>query len=284
MLSPIEKVRVFQSELDDLERYLSKLSPESLVSPSACERWSVADVVAHMASAFESYTGSIIRGLRGDSSASPGRPDPGTWSTASSAERVLRAEEAAHRVVTYREYLGDRLLPTLHTAVDGFNQLLAGMGAQDWEKLCYHGRGEIPAQNLVTYAILEACLHKWDIQSKLEANAQLSSGGSRALIEHIEEFMHWAFVTRPEFTGPRRYRFRLTGEISLGKEVIIDCQAHLAGNDGRAVDAVFECNAESLLLLMCGRINFSDALAGGLLVIEGNDEMASAYSVWSQAI
>ena len=284
MLSPIERMRVFQLELDDLEHYLSKLSPESLISASACECWSVADVVAHMASAFESYTGSIIRGLRGDSSASPGRPDPSTWSTASSAERVLRAEEAAHRVIIYRESLGDCLLPTLHTVVDGFNKLLAGLGTQDWDKLCYHGRGEIPTQNLITYAILEACLHKWDIQSKLEANAQLSSGGSRALIEHIEEFMHWAFVIGPEFTGPRRYRFRLTGEISLGKEIIIDRQAHLAGNDGRAVDAVFECNAESFLLFMCGRINFSDALAGGLLVIEGNDEMASAYSDWGQAI
>ena len=284
MLSPIERMRIFQSELDELERYLSKLSPESLASPSACERWSVADVVAHMASAFENYTGSIIRGLQGDSSASHGRPDPGTWSTASSAERALRAEEAAHRVVTYRESLGDCLLPTLHAAVDGFSQLLVGMGTQDWDKLCYHGRGEIPAQNLITYAILEACLHKWDIQSKLEAKAQLSSGGSRALIEHIEEFMHWAFVIGPEFTGPRRYRFRLTGEISLGKEVIIDRHAHLADNDSWAVDAVFECTAESLLLLMCGRINFADALAGGLLVIEGNDEMARAYSDWGQAI
>ena len=81
MLSPIERVKVLQSELNDLERYLSGLPLESLASPSACERWNVADVVAHMASAFESYTGSIIRGLGGDTSPAQGRPDPSTWRT-----------------------------------------------------------------------------------------------------------------------------------------------------------------------------------------------------------
>lgn len=284
MLSPIERVKVLNSELESLKRYLSALSPESWASPSACERWTVSDVVAHMASAFENYTGSLTRGLQGDASPTPGRPQPSTWNTASATERTLRAEEAAQRVVDYREGLGDRLMPTLGTAIDGFIQLLASVGSRDWDKLCYHGRGEIPAQTLVTYAILEACLHKWDIQSKLEDEARLSADGLRALIEHIQEFMHWTFLMEPSFAESKRFRFRLTGAISDDKEVIIDGKAHLAGDDGRAVDAVFECDAESFLLLICGRIKFSEAISGGLLVPEGNRESASEYSHWFPAI
>ncbi len=124
MLSPIERVKVLHAELDDLEHYLSNLSPNSWASPSACERWTVADVVAHMASAFEFYTENLTRRLQGDSSPTPGRPDPITWNTASASERTLRAEEAAQRVITYRESLGERLLPALHVAIDGLHQLL----------------------------------------------------------------------------------------------------------------------------------------------------------------
>lgn len=281
MLSPIERVKVLQSELGNLERYLFTLPRESWASPSACDRWTVADVVAHMASAFTNYTGNIARGLQGDSS---GPLNPSNWNTASASERTLLAEAAAQRVVSYRQSLGDLLLPNLHVAIDGFNQLLDSMGAQDWDRLCYHGRGEIPAQRLVTYAILEACLHRWDIQSKLEDGAELSGEGLGALIEHMPEFMHWTFVTGPDFTEPRRYRFRLTGEVSLEKEIVFDGQAHLADNDGRPVNAVFQCDAGSFLLLMCGRINFSDAVARGLLVLEGNKEMTSVYRDWVQAI
>ncbi len=281
MLSPTERVKILQSELDDLEHYLSTLPPESWAIPSACEHWTVADVVAHLASAFKNYTGHVTRGLQGNTS---GGSNPSTWNTASASERTLLAEGAAQRVVASRESLGDRLLPTLRTAIDGFNQLLTSMDTQDWDKLCYHGRGVIPAQNLVTYAILEACLHKWDIQSKLEDGVELSGEGSRALIEHMQEFMHWTFVTGPDFIEPRRYRFRLTGEVSDEKDVVINGQARLADNDGRPVDAVFRCDGGSFLLLMCGRINFSDAVSDGLLVPEGNVGPASAFSDWSQAI
>jgi uncharacterized protein (TIGR03083 family) len=285
MASPSKRVKVLHSESENFKRYLSGLPPKAWARPSACERWTVADVIAHLSSALEMYTRNLTRGLEGDASPPPGRPAPHTWATALAAERTLRAEDAAQRVITYRESLGDHLLPTLHLAIDGFNQLLASLGAQDWDKRCYHPRGEIPAQNLVTYAILEVCLHQWDIQSKLEADAHLSAEGVRSLIEHIQEYMHWAFGIDADFAEPRRYRFQLTGAVSDEKDLVIDGQqARLASTDSPAVDAVFRCDAENFLLLMCGRIKFSDAVAGGLLVPEDSGELPGEFVRWSQAI
>jgi uncharacterized protein (TIGR03083 family) len=285
MVSPTQRVKVFRSEAEDLQRYLSGLSPDAWSRPSACERWMVADVVAHLASALESYTGNLTRGLAGDASPTPGRPGPSTWITASAAERTLRAEDAAQRIIAYRESLGDRLLPTLHAAIDEFNQLLNSLSAQDWDKLCYHPRAEIPAQNLVTYAVLEVCLHRWDIQSKLEGEAHLSAEGLRTLIEHLQEYMHWTFAIDSEIAKPRRYRFRLTGAVSDDKDVVIGGQqARLADVDSPEVDAVFRCDAENFLLLMCGRIKFSDALAGSLLEPEDGGGLPGEFSRWSQAI
>ena len=285
MASPTERVKVFRSEAEDLQRYLSGLSPDARSRPSACERWTVADVAAHLASALEMYTRNLTRGLAGDASPPPGRPAPGTWTTASAAERALRAEDAAQRTIDYRESLGDRLLPTLHAAIDEFNQLLNSLSAQDWNKLCYHPRAEIPAQNLITYAVLEVCLHHWDIQSKLEADAHLSAEGVQTLIEHLQEYMHWTFAIDSEIAKPRRYRFRLKGAVSDDKDVVIGGQqARLADAHNLEVDAVFRCDAENFLLLMCGRIKFSDAVVGGLLEPEDGGGLPVEFSRWSQAI
>jgi hypothetical protein len=204
---------------------------------------------------------------------------------ASAVERTRRAEEAAQRIINYRESLGDRLLPTLHLAIDGFNQLLAGLGPQDWAKLCYHSRGEIPVPTQVTYAILEICLHKWDIQSKLETGAHLSPEVVRTLVEHIEDYMHWAFAIESDPAKPRHYFFKLTGAVTGDQDIVFDGQrARLAGTDSLPVDDAFHCNAENFLLLMCGRIKFSEAVADGRLVPEGSGELTREFTRWSQAI
>jgi uncharacterized protein (TIGR03083 family) len=285
MSSPTQRVQVLQSEAEDLKTYLSGLSPEAWSQPSACDHWTVADVVAHIAGALESYTGNVKRGLQGDTSPAAGRQPPRFWKTASAEERAQRAEEAAQRVINYRESLGDQLLPTLHQNINGFNQLLDSLRAQDWDKLCYHGRGEIPIPTQVTYAILEVCLHRWDIQSKLEPGAHLSGEGLQYLLEHLEEYMHWAFIVGPDFAESRHYRFQLTGAVSDVKDIVIDGQqARLADPHGSSVDAVFRCDAEDFLLLVCGRTKFPEAVANGILVPEGDAEVPGEFTRWSQAI
>jgi uncharacterized protein (TIGR03083 family) len=285
MASPTQRVKVLHSESENLKRYLSGLPPEAWVRASACERWTVADVVAHLVSALEMYTRNLTRGLAGDSSPPPGRPAPSTWSTASAADRILRAEDAAQRIIAYRESRGDRLLPVLYASIDGFNQLLDSLGVQDWDKLCYHPRAEIPAQNLVTYAVLEVCLHQWDIQSKLEADAHLAAEGVRTLIEHLQEYLHWTFAIGSEVEQPRCYRFRLTGAVSDEKDLVIDGQqTRLAGSGDPSAVTAFKCDAENFLLLMCGRIKFSDAVAGGLLAPVDGGELPRELSRRSQAI
>jgi hypothetical protein len=177
------------------------------------------------------------------------------------------------------------LLPTLHGAIGAFNQLLDSLGPQDWDKLCYHGRGEIPIPTQVTYAILEVCLHRWDIQSKLEASAHLSAEGLGYLLEHLPEYIHWAFVVGPDLAESRRYRFRLTGAVSGEKDVIIDNQqARLANPDSPSVDAAFRCDAQDFLLLVCGRIKFSEAVASRILVPEGTGGLPRELTRWSPAI
>ena len=50
MDTPAERVKIAIAESERLKEYLSFLPPEAWNKPSACDRWKVRDVVAHLAS------------------------------------------------------------------------------------------------------------------------------------------------------------------------------------------------------------------------------------------
>ena len=72
MVTPQQRVNVLQAEVEAFKTYLSSLPAESWNQPSACEGWTVADVVAHL---MWTEIGQVVaRGLAGDSSPPEGAP------------------------------------------------------------------------------------------------------------------------------------------------------------------------------------------------------------------
>src|SRR4029450_2186007 len=64
MYSDADRAKIVQAEAKRLEHFLGALSPEDWQRPSACDRWHIADVVAHLTGMRVAYT--ITRGLQGD--------------------------------------------------------------------------------------------------------------------------------------------------------------------------------------------------------------------------
>jgi uncharacterized protein (TIGR03083 family) len=64
MDSDADRTHIVHAEAQRLEQYLSALSPEDWQQPSACDRWQVADVVAHLTNM--RLADVITRGLQGD--------------------------------------------------------------------------------------------------------------------------------------------------------------------------------------------------------------------------
>src|SRR6266487_6311403 len=116
-----DRVSVLQSESERIKQYLHALPPETLSRPSACTDWQVQDVIAHLVGVAEFYASSVSRGLRGDTSAPPGRLPAGQ------ATAALSAESISQRSIAARQTLGDQLLPTFDAANDYLNSLLAGL-------------------------------------------------------------------------------------------------------------------------------------------------------------
>lgn len=273
MTSPGDRVKLIATESDRIKQYLNTLPADAWSQPSACDAWEVRDVVAHLIGATEMYTRNISRGIRGDSSPPESLPPTGAVDTAS------RMAANAQRAIDFRESLGEQLLPTFVSKSDDLNQLLAGLGPQDWEKLCYHPARTIPVQTFLNLAITELVVHEWDIRSRLEPPAHLSEKSLPAIVDLISVFVVGRlFQPGSKLTTTVRYRFELTGAVQGSHDIVVENGAARMEPAGTAAaDVTFRCDTETFVLLAYGRIKFDTAVADGLITVEGDRDLATQF-------
>ena len=82
MDAPEKQIPLVQAESERLKQYLTTLPPAAWTQPSACDRWQVRDVVAHLVGGAENYVSYISRGLQGDALPPEGAPAAGTINAA----------------------------------------------------------------------------------------------------------------------------------------------------------------------------------------------------------
>lgn len=281
MDAPEARVRLVLAESERLKHYLHSLPPEAWKQPSACDRWEVRDVVAHLVLGAEIYTESISRGLQGDASAPAGRPPVGSFNAASFSEPM------AQTTLSRRESLGDQVLSTFDATNDQLNLLHAGVGPQDWEKRCYHGAAALvaPVRTFLDLRMFELALHGWDIRSSLEPEAHLSAESLPILIGLIPQLIGWGFWSGSRLPSPIRYRFHLTGPGASHSDILVagdTVQMEPVGTDMAHV--TFHCDTETFVLLMLGRLPLPAALAESRLVATGEAEWVDAFAQWFRGV
>ena len=122
-----------------LKEYLSSLPPEAWSKPSACDRWTVADVVAHLVWVAEAYIQRIHESLRIDLSTYDDQSAPGPISADSFAD------DSAQRAVSRRQDMGDNVFSDFVSLNDELNHLMSTLGSQDWDRPHYYSSlGTIP--------------------------------------------------------------------------------------------------------------------------------------------
>jgi uncharacterized protein (TIGR03083 family) len=277
MDSPEERVKIVIAESECLKQYLNTLPPEAWTKPSACDRWEVRDVVAHLAGQGQFYADMITRSLQGDASTPEGRPAPGTANAASFAEG------GAQRAIARREQLGDQLLAEFHETNDQLNHLLASLGPQDWEKPHYfNSLGIAPLRFRPDLRIFELALHGWDIRSRLEPDAHLSAESVPVVLGLVlGPLTNWIFRPGPKLPAPIRYRFALTGAGARNTDIVVAGDtAHIEPVGTAAAHVTCRCDTETFALIMVGRLPLRDALAQHRLVAEGEAGRVNAFVQW----
>jgi uncharacterized protein (TIGR03083 family) len=211
-----QRIQLGHRETEHLAHYLHTLSADARRQPSACAGWEVRDVVAHLTGVAEAFTNLISRRVAGDASPPPGYPSTPATTPAAVADRI------AQRTQAQRERLGDQLLTAFRARHEALTRLLTGLGADDWEKPCYHIAGPFPVRTFLDLRIVEQAIHGWDIRGGLNPSASLSPESLPIFLDVIPQLaLKWVFRPSARLPTPVRYRFVLTGAVADERDIVV---------------------------------------------------------------
>lgn len=279
-----DRAKLLQSESQSFHQYLDGLTDIAWSTQSACDLWSVADVVAHLIRNAETYTGTVERGLKGENSPPDGRPAAGT------GHPSIGAGNTAATAIADRARLGEELLVTLEAKSNRLTQLLAGLSLDDRNKPCYHPGSIVPAGNFVDLRFKELALHQWDIRSVLEPGTELLRNSLSSIVILLNESfasgsLRWAFWAGPALEHPVRYRFDVRQPVTFNADILVEGDRFLfEPSTASPADVNFSCDTGTLALMTSGRLAASEAICQGRLVAEGDDALASRFGQWFKGI
>lgn len=273
-----DKVALAQLESERLYEYLENLPGEAWGYQSACQRWTVADVVTHMGQGAQFYGQFISLGLRGDTAPPEGFLQPGE------ADSGVLGEALAQMAISDTESLGDQLLSTFKCKDGDLHRLLAGINPEHWETLCFHPMSLLPISALVTFRVFELALHGWDIRSSLDTEAHLSAESLPCVMELIT--MAFPTIVKPSpVASLSRHRFGLHGLLDGVYDLVVEGgAARLEKNSSATPVANLRCDAETFALLLTGRRTLDSAVSTGLLTVDDSYQLPSDFGQWFKGL
>ncbi|PKB71323.1 MAG: hypothetical protein BZY87_05570 [SAR202 cluster bacterium Io17-Chloro-G6] len=270
MSTPEFRAKVLEAEGQAVKEFLATLSVEDLQKASACEGWTVADVLAHLAG--QPFVSRVGRGLQGDIS-----PDEGAPAVAHHDEDGF-ARTIFDRAKSTREQHGAQLLEVLCQRLDEAVEVFNNVGPGDWDKLCYWPPGPEPVRTLLDMRISELTMHIWDIRAVLDAEYNLSDDSVIVLIDTVDRAVRRAFRPDPSLAATVRHRFVVAGPISTARDIVVSAEgARVEAASSDKPDVTFRCDGETYVLVMYGRLKSESALEDGRLTFEGNAELAAGF-------
>ena len=259
-----------------LESFLQTLGPDDMARQSACEGWTVADVVAHLVERGGPIPDQIERGLAGDLS-----PTPGMFADPPGSEDQFRLD-LDRSAVALRQELGDRLPEEFARLNREFDRVLSLVEPDDWEKLCYHRLRPETVRAKVDIRIAELAMHEWDIHWAFNQDAHLAEDSLPGLVSASGRAVRRAFRHNPERTRPVRYRFSLNGPAATTVDVVLEAEGvgfEIASSPqpDPEPDVIFRCSTDTYAMVIFGRQKLGPAIEGGLVVADGDERLVRDF-------
>jgi uncharacterized protein (TIGR03083 family) len=272
MSRPEDRLTIQQRESEQFIHYLEMLSPEAWSTPSACERWTVADVVAHLTFITQGGIPRVHRALHGDAS-----PPEGATPGGSIDEDAFR-ESLAQQALATRQALEGRLLQEFSTATRALDQALSRVGPHDWGKRWEHPMGPEPLTVMVDMMITEREMHWWDIRSRLDAHTSLHGDCLPALLATLPRAVRRAFRPDPALSTPIRYRFIVTAPLAISSDIVATREGtRIEAASAAPAEVIFRCDTETYVLVLFGRLSPDVAMAEGRMTFEGDQALAAGF-------
>lgn len=260
-----------------IEGFLQSLGTDDFARQSACEGWTVGDVVGHLIERGGPIPDQLERGLAGDISAPPGALDDPPLN-----EDQFRLD-LDRRAVELRQELGEGLLGEFAGVNREFARVLSLVQPDDWDKLCYHRLRPETVRSKVDIRIAELAMHEWDIRRAFDPDASLAEDSLPGLVNASGRAVRRAFRPDPARTRPVHYRFDLNGAGATLLDVTLapEGSGFEIGASSPEPDVVFRCASSTYAMIIFGRWRLPDAIKDGRLTAEGDqqriDEFVSAF-------
>ncbi len=222
-----------------------------------CPGWTVQQVVAHITTGAELFTGMARGTLSGEQ-----------WMT----ERLKRLEA--------NSALAPAELKRRFDEVDrGFVDLMKSLSPEELQaKRSHPAFGEAPVAQFINMRIGETCIHGWDIQSAFDATAKATGPATPAIVPFLMQVFPSWFVPDAIAGVHKTYRFVLSGAINEERTLsIADGKASWIPADA-PTDATIALDAADFMLFMSGRLKTDDLIASGRATASGDVEAAKALS------
>ena len=271
MQSPVERVEVLRQETAAFKERIAALSPGDWDQPSACDGWSVADVVAHLSG--QAFALNVGRGLQGDYS-----PPAGAAPVTEHNEDEF-ARNIFQRAFSTRAEFGERLQEVLFQRLDEAVDLFDTVDEGQWHNLCYWPPGPEPVHTMLDMRISELTMHAWDVCSQFDPDYRLSDGSVPVLMDTVNRAARRAFRPDPTIPAPQIYRFAIADPIEAVYELVIaneEVTLRTGAGDEQA-NVIFRCDGETYVMVMYGRITPDDAIMSGKLDWDGDERLALGF-------
>ena len=255
-----------------IESFLQALSSDDLARQSACEGWTVADVVGHLIERGAPIPDQIERGLAGDIAAPPGALDDPPLN-----EDQFRLD-LDRRAVELRQQLGDRLPGQFASVNREFDRVLSLVQTNDWDKLCYHRLRPETVRSKTDIRIAELAMHEWDMHWALDPDATLAEDSLPGLVNASGRAVRRAFRPDPARSRAVRYRFALSGPTASSVDVALAQEgASFEIGASAAPDVVFRCASATYAMIIFGRWKLPDVIHSDKLTAEGEQGLIDAF-------
>ena len=268
-----QKIQIVRALSNDLAGFLYTL-PEDVwrdadVYASACDRWNMADVVAHLIDVANTYTLSIERAVSGNVSPPMGR-------------RALTSEEFVQSVISLRDAYGEDLFPEFNTACLRFNRLIMELEPDQYELPAWHPFSVMTVERLIDLRAMELAVHGWDVRYGIDRSAAINPVAVPFLKGWVPSWLRACFRPRSAGDPDVRLRFILTdaGDESYDLVVGTDDFSLDATDTSVEVDATLELDSSSYILFLMGRLPLRRSVRRGRIALDGDQDLAEQFPTW----
>lgn len=225
-------IAVLRSSHDRLSGRVEPLLPDGVEAPSRASEWSIAQVLSHLGSQAEIFSGILEAAVAGDDLPGPEAFPPiwDAWNSRSPVEQVVDSVAANEAFQKKVEALSDQKLGALRFALFGMDLDITGF---------------------LRMRLSEHAVHSWDVVAALDPAATVAPDAVDLLIDTLPTMA--ARAGKPQDVA---MRIRVvTSDPARDLVLVVDDPVRIEPWDEGSADGVLRLPAEAWLRLVYGRLD-----------------------------